>query len=128
MGLDIYFYSKQKAVDSTVDCVANEHVEIGYFRKFNALFNWVESNIKSIENCTDVPISKEDLVKLEIMLNQLDTTNCAQLFPTQDGFFFGTTEYDEFYWEDVADLKVLVSQFLAEFDFEASQICFHAWW
>lgn len=128
MGLDIYFYTKQKIVDSTNPDTSDERIELGYFRKFNALFNWVNTHIKPIENCVDILISKEDLIKLQETLNQLNTSNCAELLPTQDGFFFGSTVYDEAYWEDVGYLKELISQFLEEFDFENEQIDFHAWW
>lgn len=128
MGLDIYFYSKQKVVDSTKQNTSDERTEVGYFRKFNALFNWVDVHIKPIENCVDIPISKEDLIKLQELLNQLDNTNCAELLPTQDGFFFGSTVYDECYWEDVASLKELITKTLDQFGFNKEQIYFHAWW
>lgn len=69
-------------------------------------------------------ISKEDLE----ILNQLNTSNCAVLLSTQDGFFFGSTVYDECYWEDAAYLKELITKILSQFDFNKEQIYFHAWW
>jgi hypothetical protein len=127
MGLDLYFYAKQKVTGGHSD-TTDAGLEIGYFRKFNALFHWVETHIQPIENCVDIPVSKKDLIKLQETLNQLTPQNCTDLFPTQNGFFFGSTDYDEAYWGDVGDLKILLDKILGYFDFTHEQIYFHAWW
>ncbi|AZS49752.1 hypothetical protein DM558_02675 [Entomomonas moraniae] len=108
MGLDISF----------VACPRDQLSEVGEFRKVNALLQWVNNNVMSVENCAYIPISKEVLEILQGTLNQLTTDNCQELFPTQEGFFYGSTEYDEHYWEDVADVKVWVDETLAHFEFE----------
>ncbi|OSJ53911.1 hypothetical protein K794_22933, partial [Salmonella enterica subsp. enterica serovar Newport str. SHSN004] len=53
---------------------------------------------------------------------------CHDLFPTTEGFFFGSQDYDDGYWSDVDNLKQFVQQQLASFDFGAHRLCFHAWW
>lgn len=118
MGLDISF----------VACPRDQLSEVGEFRKVNALLQWVNNNVMAVANCAYIPISKEDLEKLQGTLNQLTTDNCQELFPTQEGFFYGSTEYDEHYWEDVADVKAWVDETLAQFAFEEDILFFSAWW
>lgn len=118
MGLDISF----------VACPRDQLSEAGEFRKVNALLQWVNTHVMSVANCAYIPISKENLEKLQGTLNQLNTSNCQELFPTQEGFFYGSTDYDEHYWEDVADVKTWVDETLAHFDFEEEILFFSAWW
>lgn len=123
MGLDIYFYSKDKAKD----CF-EEKTKVGYFRKFNALFSWIHRHVEAIENCEYILVSKDHFTQLQSTLNELNTANCSIHFPTQFGFFFGSTEYDEWYWQDISELKIFVDKILSEFDFDQEEIYFWAWW
>lgn len=118
MGLDI----------SLVACPRDQLSEVGEFRKVNALLQWVNNNVMTVENCAYIPITKEDLEKLQNILNQLTPLNCKTLFPTQEGFFYGSTEYDECYWDDVQDVKEWVDKTLVEFNFEGDILFFSAWW
>jgi hypothetical protein len=37
-----------------------------------------------------------------------DRTKAVELLPTQSGFFFGSTEYDEYYFDDLKDtIKII---------------------
>lgn len=118
MGLDISF----------VSCPRDQLSEVGEFRKVNALLQWVNTHVMTVENCAYIPIPKEDLEKLQCTLNQLTTDNCQELFPTQEGFFYGSTEYDEHYWNDVQEVKAWVDETLANFEFEEEMLLFSAWW
>lgn len=78
--------------------------QIGYWRKFNALHNYIVENFANgVDDCREIYLSTEDIEKV---LNNLkkakDNKNKAsELLPTKSGFFFGSTQYDEWYWEDV---------------------------
>ncbi|EDR6206953.1 hypothetical protein BEL53_000880 [Salmonella enterica subsp. enterica serovar Bonariensis] len=123
MGLDVYFIKRPP------DTTRREQDEaVGYYGKFNALLNWIDANAGEVENCTDVPLTRHDLEKLRGTLDRLTPENCNDLFPTTEGFFFGSQEYNDDYWSDVASLKQFVQQQLASFDFDAHRLCFHAWW
>ncbi|WP_338156726.1 hypothetical protein, partial [Xenorhabdus bovienii] len=106
----------------------NEKTQVGYFRKINSLFNWVNINVQSIENCTTILISKDVLIKLSSILDELTPDNCHKLFPTCDGFFFGSAEYDKYYWFDVEEVKNWLKGILNSFDFENKNLYFWAWW
>lgn len=81
-----------------------------YFRKFNALHNWMVLNVQhGQDDCETYPVYKEDFEKLlqdaESVLN--DRSLAESVFPTAEGFFFGSTEYDDYYFdalERVSDL------------------------
>ena len=49
---------------------------------------------------------------------------CEQLLPTQDGFFFGGTDYDEYYIADIQETFEQCTRLLEETDFE-NEILFY---
>lgn len=49
-----------------------------------------------------------------------------ELLPTQSGFFFGGTEYDEWYKEDLEDTIKQLEQVLRETDFENEELYYYA--
>lgn len=130
MGLDIYFLKKNLPVALSPDQAIPlaEPEKIGYYRKFNALLNWVETHVGEVDNCADVPLARNNLLALLDTLNNLTPDNCSTTFPTEDGFYFGSQEYNADYWLEVNDLKQFIQTQLASFDFNHHQLCFHAWW
>lgn len=57
MGLDLYFI--KRPAETTADTTRREQDEaVGYYRKFNALLNWIDANAGEVENCTDVPLTR----------------------------------------------------------------------
>ena len=49
-----------------------------------------------------------------------------QLLPTQSGFFFGSTEYTEYYKEDLEDTIRQLEQVLKETDFGNEELYYYA--
>ena len=130
MGLDIHILRKAITPDPELEKIFledNDH-EVGYFRKFNALLNWVSTHVKNVENCEEVLLTREHLETLKATLQNLNQDNCHELLPTQDGFFFGSLEYDDNYWEDVNELRPLLDNLLTETNFESERLFFWAWW
>lgn len=77
--------------------------EVGYWRKFNALHNWFVKNVQNGEdNCQPHYVSKDKMQELIKVLQKVikDKTKAKQELPTTSGFFFGSTEYDEYYFEE----------------------------
>jgi len=74
---------------------------IAYFRKANFVYNYFSN--KLIDEIAWV--TKEDLEdlidKCKRVLN--DHNLAEELLPTRAGFFFGSTDYDEWYFNDVKD-------------------------
>lgn len=107
--------------------------QIGYFRKFNALHSYiVKTFANGVDNCQDIILYKEDVEKIKKVLDDVLEANteekAKELLPTQSGFYFGGTDYDEFYFEDVKDAADLMQSFLDNFDFENYQLVYRASW
>lgn len=121
MGLDLYF-NKVK------------HTEIGYFRKVNFLVSFFEHQLgQEIENLRNVRIDREDAEELLKRCDEVlkDHSKAEELLPTCPGFFFGGTEYDDYYFDDVQSVKDYVKDTpIPQFDTLASdeKICFEIWY
>ena len=108
--------------------------QIGYFRKFNALHSYiVKTFANGIDNCQDIILYKEDVEQIKKVLDDVlnahqQVEKAKELLPTQSGFFFGGTDYDEFYFEDVKDAADLMQNFLDNFDFDKYQLVYQVSW
>ena len=96
MGLDIFI---KNGSNTLTEPNYNNTVEVGYWRKFNALHKWFVTNVCNGEDkCNYWIIPKEKLEQFLELLKSLTPENCEENLPTQGGFFFGSTEYDDRYW------------------------------
>jgi hypothetical protein len=80
--------------------------EAGYWRKANAIHQWFVDNVQNgDDNCGAYLVSQRDLVALRSLCAELlankDPKAAAENLPPQEGFFFGSTEIDEEYWQDL---------------------------
>jgi len=78
--------------------------DVGYWRKFNALHKWFVDNVqKGEDDCEEYYVSIDSIKKILSILKVIDNDNskAEELLPSQEGFFFGTVEYDEWYFNDV---------------------------
>ena len=92
----------EKLLDAEVKD-AYEEYDI-YFRKVNFLYAYFENKGKMIDEYFVFvePEDVEDIIsRCEQVLN--DHSKATELLPTQAGFFFGSTDYDEWYYHDVQD-------------------------
>lgn len=48
--------------------------------------------------------------------------------PTTDGFFFGSTEYNEWYVNDLTEIVNVFEEILDSTDFEIDQVVMYCWW
>ncbi len=94
--------------------------EVGYWRKFNALHNWFVENVQSgLDKCQLSEVSIEDLKSLLALLKEVhndpNKPDVAEtLLPTADGFFFGGTQYDEYYYQDVEETIELLEKIISD--------------
>lgn len=51
-----------------------------------------------------------------------------ELLPTQGGFFFGSTEYDQYYMEDIIDTIDILTKVLEATDFDREMIVYTSSW
>lgn len=109
MGLDM-FLDYQRIADSIPGKpVLNEHM---YWRKANAIHKFfIDTCADGIDECQPIQVSIDDLADLvwrceSILISgpnadeqSIDKNIAHDLLPTCDGFFFGSTDYDERYIE-----------------------------
>lgn len=106
---------------------------IGYFRKFNALHNYiVETFADGVDECQDIFLYKEDVEKIRKVLDEVleahTKEKAEELLPTKSGLFFGSTEYGDDYFEDVKDADDLMRMLLDDFDFDEYRLVYCASW
>ena len=58
----------------------------------------------------------------------VDTSVCKKLLPTQDGFFFGGKEYNQFYINDIQQTYEMISKVLKETDFDKQMLFYCSSW
>lgn len=103
--------------------------DIGYFRKVNFLMTFFSYT----GNCEFKEIAKcqlEDLVERckEVLKTKKGRRERAEdLLPTQSGFFFGNTEYTEYYYQDVKEVQEWAEGVLADLK-DDEMVLMYCWW
>lgn len=103
--------------------------EIGYFRKVNFLMSFFDYD----GNCEYKEIAKCELEDLrdackEISrMKPINKERCAELLPTQSGFFFGNTDYDQWYFNDVREVFEWVDGVLDHLA-DDEVVLMYCWW
>jgi hypothetical protein len=102
--------------DELADRVSNAFPELGkarvkevtaelmYWRKANAIHKWFVDNVQGgLDECQESWVSQEQLEQLLAVIEEImaDNTKAAELLPPQAGFFFGSTDMDDWYWKDL---------------------------
>ena len=91
--------------------------EAMYWRKENHIHKWFVDNVQDGEDdCREYYVTQEELAKLiDIMKRVLADHSLAQeLLPTQSGFFFGGTDYGEYYYESLEGTVEALEKYLTE--------------
>lgn len=79
-------------------------VEAGYWRKANQIHNWFVKNVQGGEdNCETYDVTRDQLAELRDLCQEvLDNRERAmELLPPAAGFFFGSTEVNDYYFGDL---------------------------
>jgi hypothetical protein len=75
--------------------------EIASWRKANAIHKWFVDNVQNgIDDCGSYKVTKEQLIQLYNICSDIliDPKLAKSLLPTQSGFFFGETVYEDGYY------------------------------
>jgi hypothetical protein len=96
--------------------VKQVEVEVGYWRKANAVHDWFVKNVQDGEDdCGYYHVSREQLEHLRDTCQQVlaERERAHELLPTTQGFFFGGTDYDEWYFNGLESTIEIVDCALA---------------
>lgn len=127
--------------------------EIGYWRKANAIHNWFVKNIQNgVDDCGYYVVTRENLKKLlevcrevrdslenQELVEEIDKDGykiqvfknseiAEKLLPTTEGFFFGGTEYDQYYLENIQETMRILSKIINRVDDKDFEILYHSSW
>ncbi|MFM1756841.1 MAG: hypothetical protein RL621_1820 [Bacteroidota bacterium] len=140
MGLDMYLYkknyiwqggwikpeAKQEVVvkkggeiDNSIKPERIKYVveEVGYWRKANQIHRWfVDVVQEGNDNCGSYYVSRDTLEELLDICKQVrdDHSKAESLLPSASGFFFGGTEYDEWYFDSIDSTIKIIEECLED--------------
>ena len=95
--------------------------EVGYWRKANQIHNWFMQNCarrdeydNPIDDCRPVEITVDKLEELLDTCKKVlaDHSLAQELLPTADGFFFGSTGYDDYYFGELEQTVEIIEPVL----------------
>jgi hypothetical protein len=124
MGLDMYLTAvldveeKQEELQilfPEVESIETVSTTIGYWRKANAIHAWFVNNVQGGEDdCRLYNVCNDDIQSLLELVNNVieKKQKPEEVLPSMDGFFFGKTDYDEYYYEDLVHTKTILEHAL----------------
>ena len=133
MGLDMYLYGSKfnYIIDEKTKEIKNQIIKTEeiYWRKANHIHKWFVDNVQEgHDNCLCHEFQREDLIELKnACAKVLENRDMAKdILPTQSGFFFGSTDYDEYYFEECRRTVEEIERILAEENY--SWFEYHSSW
>lgn len=123
MGLDMWLVAKKE----------EDQPEVGYWRKANQIREFFASHIpeKRSENIEELVVNSEMLADLKskilACLSDRSPETSENLLPTAGGFFFGSTVYDEMYYQDLEETLPIIER-AEELLSDGYQVSYTEWW
>ena len=130
MGLDMYLSAKQylwkhkeeekakrQQIADLLGVKGMDAKEVSfdamYWRKANAIHNWFVENVQDgDDDCKEYFVETEKLEQLLADCNEALESHDSDLLPPTEGFFFGSTEVDEYYWDEIKNTKAELEKLL----------------
>lgn len=148
MGLDMYLKGRRNCYDldsSTPElqsikslmpesepfAISSIEYRLGYWRKANAIHRWFVDNVQEgRDECQESWVSIEDLERLLDIIDKVlaEHTLAEELLPTSSGFFFGNTDYDDGYFQDLEYTKQIIEPIVQDQRFSQWSIYYQASW
>lgn len=102
-----------------------------YWRKANAIHNWFVENVQeNIDNCAEYYVSSKQLEALldDINYSLKNKDHAEEVLPTREGFFFGGTDYDEYYWQELEKTSETLQKLLDDKSIESDDFYYSSSW
>lgn len=132
-------------------------VSVAYWRKANAIHQWFVANVQEgVDDCREYEVSRDQLRELLDVVTELlkhvdkgepvkerdffgneydsypnltmDVEAAKASLPTQQGFFFGSTNYDEWYVHDLEITRDQLTQILNDKKLEGFYFSYRSSW
>ena len=122
MGLDMYLFERKTGT------------ELMYWRKANQIRRWFVDHLNDFDpsdNLGQYDVSREvlqDLIDdIDYVLEDESIERAEEVMPTGSGFFFGNTEYDEYYFDSLRYTREQIQEIL-DTTSEEDEIYYTEWW
>ena len=127
MGLDMYlnarrfYWSSEKPKFDEIPegyHLRRIEVEAAYWRKANAIHQWFVDTVQDgVDDCRSYHVTRDELKALVDICQRViaEPENAEELLPTADGFFFGGTEFGEYYFEYLDGTVKMIESALEKF-------------
>lgn len=105
--------------------------EVAYWRKANAIHKWFVENVQAgVDDCGCYEVSQDQLEELLDVCRHVyeNPKSAPEYLPTTSGFFFGSTDYGEWYMEDIRHTGEALTKILQETDFNKQMIVYTSSW
>jgi hypothetical protein len=122
MGLDMMLYRRRE------DGEIGE--EVMYWRKANAIHLWFVENVQDgIDECEphDVSVHQLEILRENCARIIADSELAEDVLPTGSGFFFGSTDYDEYYYDEITRTVEELDKILEQVDSDEQFIYCSSW-
>ena len=111
-------------------------VQVAYWRKVNAIHAWFVNNFQGgVDECQrSEPVDAESLLYLADLCDQViaDPSKADELLPVRSGFFFGPTDYGDYYMDRLAytsdTLRKVVASCLSNPKLVGKQFIYQSSW
>ena len=150
MGLDMYLSKKtyvknwehekdkhrvvvtlndQTRLDIKPERVTYVDEEVMYWRKVNAVHAWFVENIQDgIDECQESRVTIKQLDELATICEKVVRDKNPKLLPSQGGFFFGSTEYDKYYYDEIEETAKVLREEIRNNQEEYPEYFYQASW
>ena len=121
MGLDMFLWADN----------GSDKVEVAYWRKANAVHKWFVDYVQNgVDRCEEHMVTTGELMHLVDTCKKVlaDNELAESLLPTTSGFFFGSTDYDEYYFEDLQLTVDQIEEALAKHTEEGTNFFYQSSW
>jgi len=91
-------------------------IPVGYWRKANAIHAWIVNTFADgVDECQVINIPRTGMEDLRNLCADVlsDPSKAQELLPPQSGFFFGSTDTDEWYLQDLKYTYELLTRLLS---------------
>jgi hypothetical protein len=128
MGLDMYLERKSK---NSLPDAEGAWEEVMYWRKANQIREWFAEHLEEgVKNCRFSYVTKENLEDLikDCKIVLCNHSLAGDILPTSSGFFFGSTDYDEWYFKDLEETIEKLEEVIEETDWDNEDVAYYEWW
>lgn len=108
---------------------ATIEVVCAYWRKANAIHGWFVKNVqKGVDDCDNYDVGIDQLKELKALCQKTLEEKNPSLLPPTEGFFFGGTDIDQWYWESITDTIAQLDRIFNLPDLDQLGFSYHSSW